>query len=166
MQSHADKVVRWIGVVATGAGALALLSIGALMTMGVITRFSGGMISGATEISEMLVIIMSSMSLLAATVYDAHPRVHMLVDRMTPRTRRLVGALVAALATGFWTIATFITGRVTIENARLVEETELLRLSVIPYRAIWTVSLAVLTLVLLIRAFRTPAAPHAARGGH
>jgi TRAP-type C4-dicarboxylate transport system permease small subunit len=151
--SATTRIHRVIGQTAVAIGSVALLAIGALMTASVLIRFAGGVITGGTEISEMLVIIMASMSLLAATVYGAHPHVHMLVDRMRTHTKRRVLMLVAALSCGFWAMATFVNGRVTLENWALVEETELLHISVIPFRLLWTAALALIAIILALRAF-------------
>jgi TRAP-type C4-dicarboxylate transport system permease small subunit len=152
------RIQRIIGQISVAIGAAALLAFGALMTTGVAMRLSDGVITGAAEISEMLVIVMASMSLLAATVYGAHPFVHMLVDKLQTNTKRRVAMFVAALSCAFWAIASFVNGRVAFENWRLIEETELLRISVIPFRLIWTAALALIAIILLIRAFKTDSA--------
>jgi TRAP-type C4-dicarboxylate transport system permease small subunit len=152
--STTTRIHRLIGQISIAVGAIALLAFGALMTAGVAMRLGDGVITGAAEISEMLVIVMASMSLLAATVYGAHPFVHMFVDRLQTSTKRRVAILVAALSCGFWAIASFVNGRVAFENWQLIEETELLRISVIPFRLIWTAALALIAIILLIRAFK------------
>jgi len=164
--SATTRTAYIIGRISLALGAVALLAIGALITASVALRFAGGVIKGGTEITEMLVIIMASMSLLAATVYGAHPHVHMLVDRLRPLAKRRVAIFTAALAAGFWAVATFVTGRVTFENWQVVEETELLQLSVIPYRIIWTLALALLTVILVIRAWQPDDPEAGADAGH
>lgn len=158
--------IRCIGIGAIVIGSLALLAIGALMTAGVAIRFSGGVLAGGTEISEMLVIVMAAMSLVAATAFEAHPHVPILVERLTAPTRRRIAIAVGTLAAAFWGTAAFMTARIAIENSRVIEETELLRISVIPFRATWTLALALITMILLIRVF-TPrdAAKNAADPG-
>jgi TRAP-type C4-dicarboxylate transport system permease small subunit len=152
--SATTRIHRIIGHISVAVGAIALLAFGALMTASVAMRSGNGVITGATEMSEMLVIIMASMSLVAATVYRAHPFVHMLIDRLRPNPKRAVAMLVAALSCSFWAIAAFVNGHVAFENWQLIEETELLRISVIPFRMIWTAALALIAIILLIRAFK------------
>lgn len=149
-------LIRCIGIGAIVIGSLALLAIGVLMTAGVAIRFSGGVITGGAEISEMLVIVMAAMSLVAATAFESHPHMPIVIERLTAPTRRRLAIVVGTLAAAFWGTAAFMTARIAIENARVVEETELLRISVIPFRAIWTLALLLITVILLIRVFTPP----------
>jgi len=143
----AENTVVWIG-------AIALMLLGILICVAVGARLLGGVIRGNAEIGEMLIIVVASTSLVAATFSGAHPYVHMLVDRLSSRSRGRLIALVTATAALFWAVAAWVNGKVTIENHSLVEHTELLRISLIPFRIVWVAALVAITLVLAIRAIK------------
>jgi TRAP-type C4-dicarboxylate transport system permease small subunit len=137
-----ERCVIWVG-------AAALILLGLLICASVVLRLTGSVIKGNSEIGEMLIIIVASTALVAATLTSAHPYVHMLVDKIATRWRYRLAAVIAAIGAVFWSVVAWMNGKIAIENAALIEETELLRISLTPFRTIWIISLLLVAAVLV-----------------
>jgi TRAP-type C4-dicarboxylate transport system permease small subunit len=146
--SPLERCIVWVG-------AIALISLGLLICASVVLRTTGSVIKGNSEIGEMLIIIVASTALVVATFSSAHPYVHMLVDKITPRWRYRLAAVIAAIGAVFWSVTAWMNGKVTIENAALIEETELLRISLTPFRTFWVLALLLVAAVLTLRALQS-----------
>jgi TRAP-type C4-dicarboxylate transport system permease small subunit len=145
--SRLERCIVWIG-------AISLMALGILICASVALRMAGSVITGSGELGEMLIIIVAAASLVAATLGDSHPHVHMIVDRLSPKVRAWVAASIACAGALYWTAAAWMNGKIAVENARLVEETELLQISLTPFRAVWIVALLLIALLLVWRAVR------------
>lgn len=143
-----ESAIVWIG-------AFALCALGLLICASVGLRLTGAVIKGNAEIGEMLIIIVASTSLVTATFSGAHPYVHMLVDRLAKRRRALLAALIGTIAALYWAITAWVNADMTIDNARVVEQTELLKISLTPFRIIWVASLTLIAILLAVRAVQS-----------
>ena len=143
-----ERCIVWIG-------AVALVLLGLLICLSVGLRMTGAVIKGSSEIGEMLIIIVAATAIVTATLTDGHPYVHMLVDKISSNRRYLLAGVVSLIGAAFWATMAWVNGTVAIENAHLIEETELLRISIIPFRWFWIACLLVVVIVLAIRALHS-----------
>jgi TRAP-type C4-dicarboxylate transport system permease small subunit len=143
-----ERCIVWIG-------ALALVSLGLLICVSVGLRMTGAVIKGSSEIGEMLIIIVAATAIVTATLTDGHPYVHMLVEKISSYRRSLLAAVISLIGAAFWALMAWVNGAVAIENARLIEETELLRISIVPFRWLWVLCLLVVAAVLTMRAMQS-----------
>jgi len=74
-------------------GGLALLAATLTDFLAVIGRHVGVPINGSIELMQAVVLLSGSVSLVMATWDDAHARVHLLTERMTPALRSFADAL-------------------------------------------------------------------------
>jgi TRAP-type C4-dicarboxylate transport system permease small subunit len=142
------RCVVWIG-------AVALVLLGLLICVSVGLRMTGAVIKGSSEIGEMLIIIVAATAIVTATLTDGHPYVHMLVEKISNYRRSLLAAVVSLIGAAFWALMAWVNGTVAIENARLIEETELLRISIVPFRWLWILCLLIVAAVLTMRAVQS-----------
>lgn len=143
-----ERTIVWIG-------AAALVLLGGLICLSVGLRMAGAVVKGSAEIGEMLIIIVSATAIVTATFTDAHPSVHMLVEKLGKTARTRLAAVIGIVGAVFWAATAWINGKVAIENAGLIEETELLRISVIPFRWLWIACLALVAIVLVVQVLRS-----------
>lgn len=142
-----ERAVVWLG-------ATALVLLGALICASVGLRITGAVIKGSSEIGEMLIIIVAATAIVTATLTDGHPYVHMLVDKLKSNVRYRLAAYISLVCAVFWGAMAWMNSAVAIENTRLIEETELLRISVIPFRWLWVACLIAVAAILALRAIR------------
>ena len=75
-------VLIWIG-------GLALLLATATDTLAVLCRYLGFPITGSIEAMQSIVLVSGVVALVMSTWEDSHARVHLLLDRVGPRTKAL-----------------------------------------------------------------------------
>lgn len=133
-------------------GALALLVAMAADATAVVGRHVGLPFLGAIELVQACVVIATSSAMVGATLSRSHATVHILLERAGPRMRRaleLFGAAMGAacfalLAAGsIWVVHDLWGGH---------EQTELLRLPIIPLRVFWCASALLMVLLFVVRA--------------
>ena len=140
------------GRVLVVAGGVALLVAMAVDAVAVIGRHVGLPLLGSIEAVQAAVLLSGAISLLLATLGATHARVHLLVDRLSPRVRDvlhrgglLLGALLftALLVASLWIARDLWHGH---------EESELLRLPYRPLRVFTVLATASVALGFLAAA--------------
>jgi TRAP-type C4-dicarboxylate transport system permease small subunit len=132
-------------------GATALLAAMGIDTLAVIGRHSGVSLLGSIELVQAAMLLASSAALVAATLQRQHASVHLLIDRLPPRLRRvaavfgllLSGVFFLCLAGGSMWIASDMWG------AR--EASDLLKIPYAPLRLASIVSLLTVAAALAIQ---------------
>jgi TRAP-type C4-dicarboxylate transport system permease small subunit len=87
----------------------------------------------------------------AATAHGSHPRVNAILQKLGHRTRRLALYGTGLLATAYWTMLFWHGWILTRDNAAVGERTEILGLSVIPFRVVWIAGLAAVVVLLVLQ---------------
>lgn len=139
-------------LVIVGGGALLLaMSVDAIAVSG---RHLGTPLLGSIEMVQVSVLVSASMAMIIATVSGTHAVVHLIVDRVGPRRRRLMLAanaflsavlFLAFLAGAFWLASEYWTDH---------EESEVLRIPFRPLRIVIVLSCAALAVIFLLQAIR------------
>jgi TRAP-type C4-dicarboxylate transport system permease small subunit len=152
--SSATSLDRWVHRISTAAlwiGATALLLLAFVIVATAIARTLGWVIVGGSEIVDVAIIVVASMSLVASTAAGTHPSVHILTSRLRAKWQKHFKSAASFLAFAFFALLCYESGVVLLKYAQLGEYTQLLRINITPFRAVWVVSLATLCLILLLR---------------
>ena len=83
-------------------GAGALLFAVAVDAIAVIGRHIGKPLLGSIELMQASILIASSSAIVSATLADKHAVVHLLIDRLSPRAREIMGRVHAVLCAIFF----------------------------------------------------------------
>jgi TRAP-type C4-dicarboxylate transport system permease small subunit len=150
-QPISDRAVRRISNVALWIGAVALLSLALVIVATALARVFGWVIIGGSEIVDVAIIVVSSMSLIAGTASGAHPSVHILTGRLSVDRQKSLKIAASLLACIFFAFLCYASAEALIVYAQLGEYTQLLHINITPFRATWVFALAVVCLVLLLR---------------
>ncbi len=137
-------VSRILGYVATGFMVLLLL----LTVVDVFLRyFFNAPITGTTEISRLMMVIIVFPALGWAAIDRAHVRVDLVVSRIPPRVQAIVGSI-----TFFFALVTYIiiTWQSFLEAAVVNRQTSLLHLSFTPFYWVMSVGLAIFCLTIAV----------------
>jgi len=135
-------------------GGLALLAATSFDTLSVVGRSIGMPQHGIIELSQAAILVAGSIALVAATLAGNHARVHLVIDRLPLRGKRLALRLSALVVALFFT--GLLAGSAWI-SADLWQSHEVSELLGVPWRwmrAFANISLAVAILILLRQAFR------------
>lgn len=137
-------------------GALALLTAMLADAAAVVGRHIGLPFLGAIELVQACVVVATSSAMVWATLSHGHATVHILLERVPRRMRRLLEAFGAAM--GAVCFAVLAAGSVWIVRDLWGghEQTELLALPITPLRLFWCACAVLMTLLFLARALAPP----------
>lgn len=144
-----EALARLFFVIGAGALLVAMASDAAA----VVGRHVGLPFLGAIELVQACVVLATSSAMVGATLSGSHATVHILLERASPGARRALevfGALMGAacfalLAAGsVWIVSDLWGGH---------EQTELLRLPLMPLRLFWCASALLMVVLFVVRAF-------------
>jgi TRAP-type C4-dicarboxylate transport system permease small subunit len=139
-------------LVIVGGGALLLaMATDAIAVSG---RHLGWPLLGSIELVQASVLVSAAMAMIVATIARTHAVVHLIVDRVGPRRRRLMLAanalLSALLFVAFLVAATWLAAGLWTGH----EESEVLRIPFRPLRITLVLSCAALAIIFLLQAIR------------
>ncbi len=136
-------------------GALALLTAMMVDALAVAGRHLGFPLLGSIELVQAAILVTSSAALVSATLARKHATVHLLIDRLGPRTRAVIERINALLSAVFF--LALAAGSIWI--ARDVwyghEESELLRIPFAPLRIVSIAAVLSSVVIVLLQAVRT-----------
>ncbi|GGL61488.1 TRAP transporter small permease [Wenxinia marina] len=163
-------IEKWLGRIVAVAAVIGVAAIAALVCLTVVTvtfRFLGIAFPGTYVLAELLIIPAVTLSLAYAAWEGAHTRVELLTMRLPPRVRGPLEGLMLAVGSAFWGMVAFAGVEEALRRGAQGERTMLLDIPVAPFRWLMVAALALLIVVLLLRAAQAAmgqGAPHDAGG--
>ncbi|MBI5440674.1 MAG: TRAP transporter small permease [Deltaproteobacteria bacterium] len=136
-----------------GASASALfMSLVALLVAGnVVCRAFHIALPGTFDLVETLIIVAVAFALVYGQSEDRHLRAEIAIERMTGRLRSGVESFLALLSVFYWAVL-LVSGAVLMkEKWQGDEATDILRVPVVPFRAVWVFALALMVVLLIHR---------------
>jgi TRAP-type C4-dicarboxylate transport system permease small subunit len=103
-------------------------------------------ITGTTELSEFMMIIVVFPALAWAAISRKHVRVDLLVSHFTPRTQSIIDTVTLVIALGIYSVMVW---KTLLESAAVTTETSLLELPHAPFYWILTIGLAIFCLSII-----------------
>lgn len=149
-----DKIMKWITNLATTIGIFALTAVMLIITANVIYRIFGGVISGTYDLVETITVLVAAFAIVNCEYQKKHTTVDMLTLHLKRKTQILLEQLCQIISFGFWAIICYATILVTIGKAEIGETTDLLKVSIIPFRATWCFALAVITALVIYNIYK------------
>jgi len=141
------KIIRNVNRVLGYVASSFLILLMMITVIDVILRyFFNAPITGTTEISQLMMIIIVFPALGWAAVDRAHIRVDLLIRQVPRRPSAVVNAITLLLALGVYII---ITWRSLLESAVVNRQTSLIHLPFAPFYWLMSVSLAIFCLAIL-----------------
>ena len=135
---------RLMGYVATGMlGLLMLFTVADVCGR----YFFNSPITGTSELSEFMMVIVVFLALAWCALGRKHVRVELIVSRFPPRVQAIVDSITLLAALGTFVI---ITWRSFLESTEVVTATSLLRLPHAPFYWIMTLGLALFCLAIVV----------------
>lgn len=135
-------------------GGCALLGATAVDTLAVIGRHSGIPLLGSIELVQVLVGVSGATALLVATLRDSHAVVRLLLANVPAHVAALMQRINAVAATLFFAALTAGSAWILREMWGSHEETELLRLPLVPLRLLIVIALGLTTILFLRKALQ------------
>ena len=150
---HFAKLIHNTGRIVAIIGGALLVGIMLLTVSNVIYRFFGSVIIGSYEIIELTISPVAGFSLVYAAIWKTHIVVKILVSRFSKRIQAITESFASLLGIGLWGLMAWSTVGFFL-GKRLSDQTEVLEISIQPFRYAWIFGLFLLTLVILVGFYR------------
>jgi TRAP-type C4-dicarboxylate transport system permease small subunit len=148
-----EKVINRIGTWGAVLGAVDIGFCTIVIVAGVVARAFGHAIPGTFDLVETAIVLVGAFSFEYCELRNHHTRADVIVNRLSPRVRSFFETVTTFLSLSFWSLLLYAGWVMLLRMYREGEETELLKINVVPFRALWVFSLLLMCLILLIKWF-------------
>jgi TRAP-type C4-dicarboxylate transport system permease small subunit len=118
----------------------------------VIFRIFGGVIPGTYELVEIMVVIVAGFALSDTEIHHRQTNVDMVTIHLPKKIRLGLENVCNLIGLVYWLVIAWASAGITIDKAVKGEETELLKISIIPFRVIWVFGLILICFVIIYNA--------------
>lgn len=143
-------VLKGITILERNIGAVCLIAVMAIICANVAYRVIGGVIPGAFDLVELLIIPAVAFALVTVELAKRHTVVDMITTHLPKKVRLCVEICVTAISLLYWMAICWASWVMMLRKMATGEETQLLKVSVIPFRAIWIFALVWLCGVIVL----------------
>ena len=147
---YIGRVVQWVSLVGRNFGAAFLLSVVAIMCANVAYRAIGGIIPGTFDLVELLIIPAIGFALVTVELQRGHVVVDMVTIHLPSGLRSLLQIFMSVVSLFYWGAVCWAAWMMMLRKMATGEHTQLLQVSVIPFRAVWVFSLAWVCVVIIV----------------
>ena len=149
-----DKIMDRIVHYSTYIGTFALAAVMLIIVANVIYRVFGGVIAGTYDLVETITVLVASFALTNTELAKKHTNVDMLIVLMKDKPKIWLEQLCNVISFVYWLTIAWATIRVTIDKAAVGETTDLLKVSIIPFRGIWSFALVLMAFIVIYNIYR------------
>ncbi len=145
-----DRFVEY----STYIGTFALAAVMIIIVSNVIYRVFGGIIAGTYDLVETITVLVASFALTNTEYARKHTNVDMLTTLMKRKTQIWLEQFCNVISFVYWLVICYATIRVTVDKAQVGEVTDLLKISIIPFRGIWCFALFMMAVIVIYNIYR------------
>jgi TRAP-type C4-dicarboxylate transport system permease small subunit len=150
------RILKYVQLVVNGVSALGR-NIGAAFLLGVVTimcanvayRAIGGIIPGTFDLVEILIIPAVGFALVTVEYQRRHTVVDMVTTHLPAGVRSLLEIAVSIVGLFYWAALCWAGWRMLLRKMATGEATQLLQISVTPFRMVWVFTLAWICIVIV-----------------
>ena len=144
-----DKLIQWSVGLGRNTGAVFLIIIMFIICSNVVIRIFGAVIPGTYELVEIMVVIVAGFALSDTEFHRRHTNVDMVVVLLPKRVRLWLENACNLVSWVYWVLIAWASTHLLIDKAARGETTDILKISVIPFRAIWVLGLILICFVII-----------------
>lgn len=149
-----DKIMKWLTEIGTWIGIAAMTTVMLIVTGNVVWRIFGKVIPGTYDLVETITVLVAAFAIVKCEMEKKYTTVDMLTTLMKKRTQIWFEQICHVISFGFWATICYATIMITIDKAKVGEYTDLLKISIIPFRAIWSYALALIALLVVYNFYK------------
>jgi TRAP-type C4-dicarboxylate transport system permease small subunit len=143
------RFVENISIIERNAGAFFLISVVVIMCANVVYRAIGGIIPGSFDLVEVLMVPAIGFALVTVELKRRHTVVDMVTAHLPKNLQSWLAISVTVIGLLYWAAICWASWKMLLRKMATGEETQLLKVSVIPFRAIWVFALAWICVVIV-----------------
>lgn len=161
-----ERILRLLVAIGSAIGLLSIIALALLTVVTVIFRAFGIAFPGTYDLAEVLLIPAISFSLAYAAWQNAHTKVELLTEQLSPRVAGVLDAVLTALGTLFWVFIAQAGIRDALIRQAQDERTPMLDIPVAPFRWLMAAAVILLCCTLLFKAYQSLRAALPGETGH
>jgi len=144
------QILKRISVLERNVGAVCLIGVMVIICANVAYRAIGGIIPGTFDLVELLIVPAVGFALVTVELAKRHTIVDMVTSHLPAKMRLWMEICVTAIALFYWAVICWATWVMLLKKIATGEHTQLLQVSVIPFRIIWIFALVWLCGVIVL----------------
>jgi TRAP-type C4-dicarboxylate transport system permease small subunit len=144
-----EKLIHRSVGLGTNTGAAFLIAIMFIICSNVVFRIFGDVIPGTYELVEIMVVIVAGFALSDTEIHHRQTNVDMVTILLPKRIKLWIENACNLISWVYWAVIAWASASLMIDKAAKGEATDLLKISVIPFRVIWVVGLILICLVIV-----------------
>ena len=144
------RVVDWISMIGRNTGAVFLLSVVLVMCANVAYRAIGGIIPGTFDLVELLIVPAIGFALVTVEHQKRHVVVDMVTSHLPSRLRSILKIIISIVSLVYWGMMCWAAWMMMMRKMETGEHTQLLQISVTPFRFVWVFTLACICAVVIV----------------
>ena len=148
-----EKVVNKVGDWGCVLGMVFISLVTLVIGGDVLARHLGTALPGTYDMVETLVVVGVAFTLVYAQMADKHTRAEIVVQRLHGRTKASFEAFTTILSLFFWAVLAYTGFETFIEKFVNGENTQILKISIVPFRGVWVFAALLIFVLLLIKLF-------------
>lgn len=138
----------------TNTGAVFLIAIMFFICANVVSRIFGAVIPGTYELVEIMVVIVAGFALSDTEIHHRQTNVDMVTIHLPKKIKLWIENACNLISLVYWAIIAWASIGITLDKAFKGEETDLLKISVIPFRVIWVIGLILICFVIIYNSYK------------
>jgi TRAP-type C4-dicarboxylate transport system permease small subunit len=144
------QILKRISVVERNVGAFFMVSVVAIMCANVAYRAIGGIIPGTFDLVELLIVPAIGFALVTVELQRRHVVVDMVTIHLPKKLQSWLGISVTLIGLAYWAAICWASWKMLLKKMATGEHTQLLQVSVIPFRIIWVFALGWVCVMVIL----------------
>ena len=144
------RILNRISILERNAGAFFMLGVVIVMSANVVYRAFGGIIPGTFDLVELLIIPAIGFALVTVELQRRHIAVDMVTTHLPKKLQSWMGISVTLIGLLYWAAICWASWKMLLKKMVTGEHTQLLQVSVIPFRVIWVFALAWVCVMIIL----------------
>jgi TRAP-type C4-dicarboxylate transport system permease small subunit len=144
-----DKLIEGTDKYGTVLGASALTIVMMIIVANVIVRTFGGILAGTYDLIEITIVVCIAFALASTEKNKRHTVVDMLTIHLPKKLQLHIENFNNLISFIFWGAIAISSAIITYEKALKGEYTDLLRISLIPFRTFWVIGLTLICIIII-----------------
>ncbi len=147
--NYLQLVVRKVSIFGRNVAAVFLLAVVTIMCANVAYRAIGGIIPGTFDLVELLIIPAIGFALVTVEFQKRHTVVDMVTTHLPAGARNLLEIAVSIVSFFYWAALSWAGWKMLTRKMATGEATQLLQISVTPFRIVWVFTLLWVCVVIV-----------------
>jgi len=144
-----EKLIKRSVGYGTNTGAVFLVAVMLIICANVIFRIFGRVIPGTYDLIEIMIVVVAGFALSDTEIHHRQTNVDMVTIHLPKKIRLWLENACNLIGWVYWAVIAWASVGITIDKAAKGEATDLLKISVIPFRVVWVFGLILICLVII-----------------